>query len=98
MIPPTLGAGKRVTLDRMSVPVNIATSNRNGSAVVVGPVIDSPIGAKVVLGVVAKGPDEAEARSYLAHLTPDEATHLAGKLLEAAAIIAEAEQFGRTRQ
>lgn len=98
MIPRTLGAGKRITLERMSIPVNIAKVAQQGSAVMFGAIPDSPIGPKVVLGIVAMGGPDAQAQSFLAHLSPDEATHLAAKLLEAAAVIASTLGEGATKQ
>jgi hypothetical protein len=91
-IPHTLGAGKRITLNRMSLPVNVAKSAPQGSALLVGAVPDSPIGPKVVVGIVAMSPEDVDARTLLAHLSVDEATELATQLLLAASVIADTQQ------
>jgi len=90
-IPPKLGAGKRVTLERVACPVNIAIPDQLGSAIIVGACPDSPLGPMVILGASAALPGATKATAMLGHLTTDEATDLAARLLLAASVVMEAQ-------
>lgn len=88
---PHHGAGTRLTTRSIAAPVNIGLSDGRESGAFVAAVPQSPIGPKVVLGVMGAKTGEERAASYMAHLTPDEAIMIASLLMEAAATIIECE-------
>jgi hypothetical protein len=90
MIPPRLGAGKTVRLDKMLVPVNMGKPNDDDSAVMFGAHPESPIGPKVIVGVTGTNAEAGVRVAMMAFLDPDEAIELAAQLLLAASTVEEA--------